>query len=290
MNPWLERVCVVVLVLAATAGCADISLSIVARDPSGRGQGPFVQVGIEQGLVSVTRQGTRLAQAPSRLQAGDEVETGPDGVALIHFRDLGDVMLMPRTRVRIGSIEVIFGEFLAKVRGLFTASSQNVVAAVQGTSFSLSSSNGAVHIVVAEGVVSVSPRSGGWPAQRLGPGQALTVAAGGTGTPRVGPSAAPEIARLESRFDELRQAPRQGFCCVQGRVQPGQSDRCASNMFGRTEADAQRACHAAETGLCCRNGSLETSTRGDCPTAQFFESMVTARMYCQKPAQPVKVN
>ena len=302
MKPWIEHLYIATFVLAAVVGglvgCADISLSTVARDASGSGQGPYVRVELDQGLVTVSRQGRTLPQATSRLQVGDEVETGPDSVALILFRDLGEVMLLPNTRVPIGSIEVFFGEVLARVKGLFTASSQNVVAAVQGTSFSLTSKNGAVRVVVAEGVVQVSPRGAGWSAQRLGAGQAITVSGGCDA--RVGSASGFEMARLRTRFDVLRQAPRQGFCCVGGSVQPGQSDQCPSSMFGRTADDTQRACRAAETGYCCKAGKVTSGTAGDCRADQFFRDLQLANQNCkavpdgarevpQRP-MPVKVN
>ena len=82
--------------------------------------------------VRVWRGGREIAvQRLMELLPGDEIETGANAAAVLRFRDAGDTLVLERTRVRIGSLEVIFGRMFALLRNRFTVTSETVVAGVE---------------------------------------------------------------------------------------------------------------------------------------------------------------
>src|SRR5438552_14042715 len=85
--------------------------------------------------VAIYRDGRRLrTTVPRILQRGDEIETDIDVIAVIRY-PAGDLYIGGATRARVGSLDVLFGKVFARVRGLFSVESQNVVAGVEGTEF-----------------------------------------------------------------------------------------------------------------------------------------------------------
>ena len=110
-----------------------------------------------------------------RCSRATRLRSASNGAAVIYFANQGEVVAAGATRVRIGSLEVLFGRVFAKVRGLFTISSENVVAGVEGTSFLFQLEPGpSVRVAVADGTVICRPRVGtSWAPLRLSPGQEL---------------------------------------------------------------------------------------------------------------------
>lgn len=116
--------------------------------------------------VSVTRDGRRLAPAlPLALQTGDEIDVGADATILIRFPEGHEVYVLPRSRVRVGSLFAYFGEILVRAKGLFRIDTEFVTAGVEGTEFwvRLEQDQDAAFGVM-EGRVRLSSKSGDWPA------------------------------------------------------------------------------------------------------------------------------
>ena len=126
--------------------------------------------------VTMYRDGLRLRPTvPHLLQRADELETGPDVIAVIRF-PVGDVYIDTATRVRIGSLDVLFGKVFARVRGFFSVENQNVVAGVEGTEFAFEATgDGTTQIIVLDGTVLSSSKNLPWKPLRVTPGQAFTV-------------------------------------------------------------------------------------------------------------------
>jgi ferric-dicitrate binding protein FerR (iron transport regulator) len=164
------------------AACATTSVSldrVLRQEPSG-----YVAVASNEtaGIVTVFRGGKPLsARPPLPLQTGDEIETRPGGAALIQLANGGMVVVDAGSRVRIGSLEVLFGRVFAAVRGLFSVESENVVAGVEGTEFLFEAgTDKSVHVVVLEGEVTCTSKAARWPPTRLRMGQGFSVRPGGT--------------------------------------------------------------------------------------------------------------
>lgn len=200
-----------------------------------------------QAGVRILRHGQPLRVTPNlRLELGDEIDSGEAAVVL-RWRGPptdGEVVLEPRTRVRIGSLEVLFGRVFASVRGFFRVSGESVVAAVEGTRFLVSVQPGrATRVAVAEGAVRCTARGGSWSPLRLAAGEALGATTGGA-RPVLGTADARELARSARLLEEVREAPAAGYCCDGGQVRPGLSNRCSGN-FASSEALAQALCRPA---------------------------------------------
>src|SRR6185295_5941869 len=136
-------------------------LALVARtDPAD----PTRYVGVAgddlSKALTVVRDGVREpVTIPYLLQRGDEIETEPNVVTVIRY-PIGDVYVDGSTRVRIGSLDVLFGKVFARVRGLFSVENQNVVAGVEGTEFEFEvAKNGATQITVLDGTVLSSSKN-----------------------------------------------------------------------------------------------------------------------------------
>src|SRR4029453_6509341 len=85
--------------------------------------------------VAFFRGGQRLpVRIPQLLERDDEFETAKEVMAVIRC-PIGDVYVDAGTRVRIGSLDVLFGRVFAKVKGFFSVENRNVVAGVEGTEF-----------------------------------------------------------------------------------------------------------------------------------------------------------
>jgi len=231
-------------------GCSTgISVREIAReDPAGGNR--FVRTGQGGGFVRVFRDGRPIeSERGMALQPGDEIETASNGAAVIYFANQGEVVAAGATRVRIGSLEVLFGRVFAKVRGLFTISSENVVAGVEGTSFMFQLEPGpSVRVAVADGTVICRPRVGAsWAPLRLSSGQELA-ARFPTRGPLAAEPASPAVLEEISRWSQqVSNAPGQGYCCEGGRVFPAFSTQCRGE-FRWNQQDARIVCTVMEPG------------------------------------------
>jgi len=127
------------------------------------------------GNVSVLRVGKPLRPRPElRLQPGDEVATDVNGYAVIRYASGASVYLKPDTRVRVGSIFVVFGEVFARAKELFRVDTDFVTAGVEGTEFSLQANRmGLITVTVREGIVVCSSMRGRWAPVRMQNGERL---------------------------------------------------------------------------------------------------------------------
>ncbi len=224
------------------AGCAGTQLKKVVHEDAASPNG-YVEVSTpHRGLLTVSRAGEALpVSTPLQLREGDEIETGPDAGAVIRFDDGNQVVLGPSTRVRLGSLEVLFGRLLAEVRGLFSVEDDTLVAGVEGTRFLFESKRGGpTKVMVLEGVVHCSSKTTSWPMIRLTGAQALS-AAYGSAEPRIAQVSHAELSEIEQWANAIRTAPRAGFCCSGGAVAGAYSDACRGRFF-TDEAAATAAC------------------------------------------------
>ena len=126
--------------------------------------------------VALFRDGVACARrVPQILQQGDEMEMGRDVICVWRY-PIGDVYIDAATRVRVGSLDVLFGKIFARVRGLFSVENQNVVAGVEGTEFAFEAApDGTTQITVLDGTVLSSSKNLPWKPLRVTRGQAFTV-------------------------------------------------------------------------------------------------------------------
>ena len=245
---WIGVMAAALLGAAVLNGCATrppppgTQFIIAAREvPDSAARWQRVEP-VEAG-VRILRNGQSIRVLPNmRLELGDEVHSG-DAAVVLRWRGPpadGEVVLEPHTRVRIGSLEVLFGKVFANVRGFFRVGSESVVAAVEGTRFLVSVQPGrSTRIAVAEGAVRCTPRNATWPPVRLSAGEALNATPGAR--PTVGPADPRELARGASLLADVRDAPTDGYCCENGQLRSGMSNRCSGN-FAASEAVARALC------------------------------------------------
>ena len=126
--------------------------------------------------VALFRDGVRVRPTiPQILQRGDEMEMARDVICVWRY-PIGDVYIDGATRVRVGSLDVLFGKLFARVRGLFSVENQNVVAGVEGTEFAFEvATDGTTQITVLDGTVLSSSKNLPWKPLRVTRGQAFTV-------------------------------------------------------------------------------------------------------------------
>ena len=281
---------------AVLPGCATIEpagvrLESLARlDPADASR--YVELGPVEaaGAAAVFRQGQRFgARPPIVLRAGDEVETG-DAAAVIWFAAYGTVVLAERTRVRIGSLEVLFGRVFAEIRGLFSASSENVVAGVEGTAFMFEvRPDRAVRIVVLDGIVACRSKTASWPPVRIHARQALFSPYPNRTPPRVEVPSQRELEALRAWALRVRNAtppPRPpeplGWCCDRGSVSYLRADRCGGAFYG-DQASAQQACAPPpQMGWCCDRGRV-SYLRADQCGGSFHRDQASAQQACAPP-------
>jgi FecR protein len=273
--------------------------------------------------VAIYREGRGLvADVPQFLQRGDEIETSVDVVAVIRY-PAGNVYIAAATRARIGSLDVLFGKVFARVRGLFSVESQNVVAGVEGTEFAFEvAGDGTVHVTVLDGAVRCSSRTLNWNAVHLARDQAFA-ATDSTRDPRVAQADPVELAQLRSwvrRVDDAIALPTPpspspqpptpsppptpppppiisvpplppappaqfGYCCEAGRVFATTLGGCRGNLYD-TQAEAYRQCRPVTRGYCCANGQVFPSVREEC-RGIFSLDQARAQASCaQPPWQP----
>jgi hypothetical protein len=98
-----------------------------------------------------------------RLEAGDEIETEADSTAVIRFANGTEVFVGQSTRVRIGSLWVLFGEIYVRARGAFRVETRYVTAGVEGTEYLLTvDSEAQMSMVVLDGIVRLTSKTGSW--------------------------------------------------------------------------------------------------------------------------------
>lgn len=282
----------VLLSLLGLSGCAGVTLQQIAREnPSGVPR--YTQVDLGGGTVRVYRAGREIvARRGLQLEPGDEIETGPEGAAVIGFLEQGDVILAAETRVRIGTLEVLFGRIFANVRGRFTASSENVVAGVEGTGFSFEiRPDRGVRVVVLDGVVAFGSRRAMWPTVRIGARQVAISPYPGRTPPVLERASAQEIEEIQRWVRHVTSAPPappvMGWCCAGRRIIQSIQERCPGEFsFDRTQVE--RACAPPEpVGWCCAAGRVTQSTQGRC-AGQFYLNRSDAERVCAtSPPQPM---
>jgi hypothetical protein len=250
---WLVLAIAGLAALTQLAGCATPANAPLARLSQVARAVPGTEVRWQQSEpdaagVRVWRAGNLIrASRGMALQAGDEVETAAQAAAVIRFRDSGETVLDERTRVRIGSLEVLFGRIFAKVKNLFEASSENVVAGVEGTRFLFEvRPDRSVRVAVADGVVACRSRSNAWAPFRLRPNEAMFSTYPNRSAPRLMPADARELRELEDWSRQVADAPQpaqppepSGWCCSDGRVNAGPRSQCHGYFFDNRAAAAQ---------------------------------------------------
>ena len=279
-SPALLRLALSLLALLVLAGCGTRIARVVEADPAAPGGWAELR-GSSATRVSVTRGGQRrLVGAPYALQKGDIVETGPGVGVLIQFENGGRAILAPRTRVRLGSLEVFFGKVLADLRGRFELFDESLVAALGGTRLLFESRPGRrTEVAVLEGWVQCRSRRGAWAPVRVTAGQRLSADQRGRRPPRVRPMTRAEIRELEQWERAFGRPARRGWCCKGGRVQPGYDRQCPGRFaYGR--AQAIRLC---EVGWCCSRGRVRKGIRADC-RGSFHRNQAAAKRACAAPA------
>ena len=199
---WLVFV-TLVLALAASANAQQpapaVQLWQIAREVPGADP-RWRRVDADRPGVRVWRGGREIVvRRLMLLQRGDEIETANDVAAVLRFSDAGEAIVLNGTRVRIGSLEVVFGRVFAQLRNRFTVSSQTVVAGVEGTRFLFEvGRDRAVHVAVADGVVVCRSPQGAWAPVRLRTNEGLRSRYPGRGPPQVGPSDARVLRAYEA--------------------------------------------------------------------------------------------
>ena len=122
--------------------------------------------------VTVTRSGAPLSTTPGmKLEKGDEIRTDADSTVIIAFRGGSEVIMQPRTTVRLGSVTVLVGEVLASVRGWwgrFEVETVYTTAGAESTVYLVTvRANEEVSVVVLEGVVKLASKTDAWQPVRL---------------------------------------------------------------------------------------------------------------------------
>ena len=249
--------------------------------------------------AEATRAGVRVWRGGSEIRAerlmtllpGDEIETAANAAVVLRYRDAGDVLVLERTRVKIGSLEVFFGRVFAVLRNKFSVSSETVVAGVEGTRFLFEvDRNRAVHVAVADGAVVCSSPQRAWAPVRLRANEALLSHYPSRVPPTHTAAVASELRAYEQLSRDVSSAPEQGWCCRDGQVTPSWSDRCGG-VFDTDRTDAVRQCRPPApdpVGWCCRDGRVTRSTRNDCEGArgQYFDSEARAAACYPRPQTP----
>jgi hypothetical protein len=272
---WLRALCLAGAFLLA--GCGPSLHKVVREAPT---PGGFVAVeAAEAGnIVSVRRGGQPLdLRLPLLLQPGDVIETGQGG-AVLRLPN-GEAVMGPRTRVRVGSLEVVFGRLFASVRGLFRAEDENVAADVEGTEFLFEHVPGkGTQVVVLDGTVRCSSKRGQWAPLRVTAGRRMSLDYRTGSPPRLEPAGDADLARIRAWADTIRAAPQAGYCCAGGQVYPALSTGCRGH-FSSSEREARWQC---SQGWCCQGGRVSPSLRVECG-GSFHDSQRQALAACAEP-------
>jgi len=138
--------------------------------------------------------------------------TATDSVAVIRYPNGGEVLIDQRTRVRLGSLDVLFGRIFARVKGVFSVESESVIAGVEGTAFAISvKPEREVSVTVLDGTVVCRSRTGTWEPVRLLQSQTLLSEWGSASGPRIARAGAEELEQLKAwvtRVDRSLPPPR----------------------------------------------------------------------------------
>ena len=103
------------------------------------------------------------------LKPGDEIETGARTAVLVRYPEGHEVLVMPVSRVRVGSIFVLFGEILVRARGYFQVETTFLTAGVEGTDYLVraDTNDERVEVLVVKGAVLCRSTSGLWDPVRV---------------------------------------------------------------------------------------------------------------------------
>jgi len=199
IRPHLIRWASAVTLLLVLSGCVTQLKGVVRADAGASHGYRALDTSSAGEAVRISRDGAHLADPlGARLQRGDILQTSVDVSAILRFADGNEVILGPNTRVRIGSLEVLFGRIFAGVRGGFVTTSETVSAEVEGTEYLFERrAAGAVRVLVLDGVVRCRSPQSRWADQRVRPGQVFDLDEPGLGAPRV--SDAPTDLLLDTR-------------------------------------------------------------------------------------------
>ena len=290
VSPHYRRRCLAFMTLVlALIGCASVREAVlppvqlwqIAREVPGADP-RWQRADAAKAGVRVWRGGSEIrVERLMTLLPGDEIETAANAAVVLRFREAGDLLVLERTRVKIGSLEVFFGRVFAVLRNKFSVSSETVVAGVEGTRFLFEvDRNRAVHVAVADGAVVCSSPQGAWAPVRLRANESLLANYPSRVRPQVGSADTRELSGYEALSREVSRAPEAGWCCRDGQVTPSWSDRCGG-IFDTDRADAVRQCRPPApdpVGWCCRDGRVIRSTKNECEGArgQFFDSEARA--------------
>lgn len=126
--------------------------------------------------VELTRAGKKLGlSADARVIDNDVIETGPMTAVLIRYAEGHQVLILPNSKVRMGSLFLFLGELLVKARGVFQIETNFVTAGVEGTEFLVRAAGEghAVDVIVTEGAVICRSNADMWPAVRVAASEQL---------------------------------------------------------------------------------------------------------------------
>lgn len=163
-------------------GCAQtFELYQVGQvDPGDRSRFIPATAAQAQAGVRVLRGGQPLvAHAGLPLAEGDVIECGADNAAIVRFPDGHEATLLPRTRIRLGSLFADFGEVFVRVyrqvQGRFKVKTQYVTAGVEGTEFWVRvDGQGRQSFGVLDGRIRLASASERWAPVDLLPGEVAT--------------------------------------------------------------------------------------------------------------------
>lgn len=204
----LVSIIILSCMLLVGSGCSQISLQQIAS-LRGAESDSYTTHEAGQDEVKLYRNGQSVeVRRGMALHPGDEIETSEQGSVIIRFAKQGRVTVFPKSKVRIGSLEVLFGKIFADVRGLFSTSGGAVTAGVEGTQYLFEvDAQGNVRTLVVEGAVNCSSRDGRWSAKRVSSGSQLWVPASPaekTSLQQVDQGAIREIMR---QVEQINRAP-----------------------------------------------------------------------------------
>lgn len=96
------------------------------------------------------------------LEIGDDITTDPESTVVIRYPNGSEVYLRPSTHVEIQSINLLYGELFAKVKGTFRVETSFATAGVEGTEFLLRvDPDDQLSVIVMDGVVNLTPKTRG---------------------------------------------------------------------------------------------------------------------------------
>lgn len=131
--------------------------------------------------LTLHRGGRALDPLPGlALAAGDQIETLAGTGAVLRFPDGHEAVVLPGSRVRIGSLVAEFGEVFVRVfqqvRGQFQVKTRYVTAGVEGTAFWLRlDGEGQLSVGVTEGRIRLSSVDQRWAPVPVLPDEVATV-------------------------------------------------------------------------------------------------------------------